>query len=58
MWRGRNQGFVLVVVLVLERARKLHSPSVFDPEQLRVRENPSDLIVPFEHEHDDEHKDD
>jgi hypothetical protein len=26
----------------------------FDPEQFRVRENPSDLIVPFEH--DDEHE--
>jgi four helix bundle protein len=30
----------------------------FDPEQFRVRESPSDPIVPFEHEHDDEHEDD
>ena len=26
-----------------------------DPEQFRVRESPSDPILPFEHEHDDEH---
>jgi hypothetical protein len=30
----------------------------FDPEQFRVHENSSDPIVPFEHEHDDEHEDD
>ena len=28
----------------------------FGPEQFRVRESPSDPIVPFEHEHDDEHE--
>jgi hypothetical protein len=28
----------------------------FDPEQFRVRESPSDPVVPFEH--DDEHEDD
>ena len=29
----------------------------FDPEQFRVRESPSDPVLPFEHEHehDDEH---
>jgi hypothetical protein len=27
----------------------------FDPEQFRVRESPSDSVLPFEHAHDDEH---
>jgi hypothetical protein len=30
----------------------------FDPEQLRVRESPSDSVLPFEHEHDHEHEHD
>ena len=30
----------------------------FDPEQFRVRESPSEPVVPFEHEHEDEHEDD
>ena len=30
----------------------------FDPEQFRVRESSSDPLVPFEHEHDDEHEHD
>ena len=29
--------------------------SVLDPEQFRMRESPSDPVLPFEHEHDDEH---
>ena len=31
---------------------------LFDPEQFRVRESPSDPVLPFEHEHDDEHEHD
>jgi hypothetical protein len=30
----------------------------FDPEQFRVRKSLSDPVVPFEHEHDDEHEHD
>src|SRR6516162_7074915 len=30
----------------------------FDPEQFRVRESPSNPVLPFEHEHDDEHEHD
>jgi hypothetical protein len=30
----------------------------FDPEQFRVRESPSDSVLPFEHEHDDQHEHD
>jgi hypothetical protein len=30
----------------------------FDPEQFQVRKSPLDPVVPFEHEHDDEHEHD
>ena len=30
----------------------------FDPEQFQVRESPSDPVLPFKHEHDDEHEHD
>jgi hypothetical protein len=44
-----SQVIVVMLTKLLER---------FDPEQFQVRKSPSDPVVPFEHEHDDEHEHD